>query len=218
MGRYKNKRELINWERSSFLMAIKALAGLLHRYEGRTGEMDLWRRMEELYPIMQQDIQNILPMAVDWPHTFEEVRGVTEAAQGGKKITPRKLGGRGDVVFRKGYNEKSILFPDVLTWYEAHRGISTGNIDPRHSFEDWMVKQRAKEQLNRCYYCPIEFSDNVLPVGDHLWPRALGGRTDLANCVATDARCNQQKGTMPPDDFKRKLNKLLRRGRRGLVS
>lgn len=70
-----------------------------------------------------------------------------------------------------------------------------------------------------CHLCTFPIRDDEQLTIDHVVPRAMHGRTELANLRPAHFSCNQAKGAMVPDEpvYTRSLVNHLRRwqGRKG---
>lgn len=59
--------------------------------------------------------------------------------------------------------------------------------------------QRRRELLrerdgNHCWWCDVEFTDELPPTIDHLIPRSQGGIHTVDNCVLACEPCNNARG------------------------
>lgn len=85
--------------------------------------------------------------------------------------------------------------------------MSKGMSGAEHKKLRLLRDRAAKRQDKRCYWCSVEMvrsrsSNNgrlepTNMTGDHIVPRALGGRTIESNIVAACYRCNQERGARP---------------------
>jgi 5-methylcytosine-specific restriction endonuclease McrA len=71
----------------------------------------------------------------------------------------------------------------------------------------WLT-ECLKEQKNRCGYCACRMFHSGVPAEhrfrptlDHVVPLSAGGKNARANVVAACIACNQEKGSMPADEF-----------------
>lgn len=54
-----------------------------------------------------------------------------------------------------------------------------------------------------CFYCKVEFTDELPPTIDHVTPKSLGGSDGLYNLVLACYTCNEDKGGVHgPKSFK----------------
>lgn len=61
-----------------------------------------------------------------------------------------------------------------------------------------------------CHWCDIPLDDNTRTL-DHVIPSSFGGTNELQNLVIACSDCNEGRGNIAYDDFKRyrrKLNKI----------
>jgi 5-methylcytosine-specific restriction endonuclease McrA len=61
-----------------------------------------------------------------------------------------------------------------------------------------------EKSAKNCYWCGIDLNKRILHL-DHYIPLSKGGKHTESNIVPSCAKCNMAKGSMMPDDFKRKL-------------
>ena len=69
----------------------------------------------------------------------------------------------------------------------------------------WREK-RLREQNGVCFYCLCKPRKTTL---DHQTPLSRGGRDIFANVVAACYPCNQRKGSMTTDEFRKPRNASL---------
>jgi 5-methylcytosine-specific restriction endonuclease McrA len=80
--------------------------------------------------------------------------------------------------------------------------------DKARSYPRSWLKDCIKEQGSKCHYCRKRIKTNPLPVEwdrratiDHVVPLSAGGENKRRNVVAACIKCNQDKGSMPADEF-----------------
>lgn len=66
-----------------------------------------------------------------------------------------------------------------------------------------------KVDINTCFYCGCGIDDYSRTV-DHLIPESRGGIRANKNKVPSCKKCNELKGDMNPEEFKRSLDLMIR--------
>lgn len=67
-------------------------------------------------------------------------------------------------------------------------------------------KSRIKQQGGKCYYCGLEFREDLKwfrSTLDHLIPLSQGGEDHYENTVAACYRCNQDKRSQTAEEFQK---------------
>jgi hypothetical protein len=214
MGRYAEPRQNITWN-SPLLRLVKALAGVLKR-RGYVGQDALWEAVSDRLPDISLRI-------LETQYNMIDVLREVEAQ--GRELTPNRLYGRADVVYRKGYEEKDSEFLAVVESLVGvpevdPRPTPTTTAEPVHTtkriFPTEMGEAIFKRDNNRCVYCLCPLGAGMSPgVIDHLVPWVGGGESVIWNGVAACARCNTEKGDMSVIEYMRlRAVREQERGRR----
>jgi hypothetical protein len=79
--------------------------------------------------------------------------------------------------------------------------------DDKRAFSRSEVNDKFYEQDSKCAYCdePIKLDDAI---GDHMIPHSKGGRTIYENLAVSCKTCNQNKGTLPWDNWVHSVKKM----------
>jgi hypothetical protein len=132
---------------------------------------------------------------------------IKEALLNGQTLAADRILGAATDSLKSGQEvEKSVDLMLDLTRLFVER-------DPKRYFPNWMVLKWLEVQKNKCWYCTIEFNGHIRPVGDHILPWSLGGRTIYENGCAACKRCNDERKTMSPVEWKAKVTEKYAGGR-----
>lgn len=71
-------------------------------------------------------------------------------------------------------------------------------------YSDRIVNKIASKTNSRCAYCGKNLNIGCWQI-DHIFPKSLGGSSEIDNLVITCSKCNASKGSMSLDEYRYKI-------------